>query len=492
MRKPLILAVALVAFFAAGAGAQTLIGTMNGASEAPGPGDPDGFGLAGFRFEGTSVQYSMMVKNIAAPTASHIHRGTAGNPGPVVITLASSFPNNAATGTASASAALIDEIRRNPSGFYVNVHNADFPNGAIRSQLSSGAFAFATGAQEVPGPGDTDGSGMAVFTLSAGGATLDFSAMVQNIDAPTASHIHRGASTVAGPVVITLASSYPDNMATGSAPVPPNILDELIANPTNFYFNVHNGAFGGGAIRGALQLAPFAENYYFPVVGHADGVNNTRFVSDVRAVNTGTSPATVTLEYFASSPTGIAAATASKGVTVAPGAEVVLNDVVASELSATGLGALKIGASSALPTGVRVFNDLRPIDGGTTGFFIRPKGISEAAVSGTLLFLSQASGANVTAGVGFRTNIGWFNPNPASSGATFQARRASDGTVLGSVDVGIAGLSQLQQAVFSLISTVAAGDQAQEDFYVTWTSTLPIFVYGAVVDNRTGDVVYVD
>jgi predicted acetyltransferase len=29
-------------------------------------------------------------------------------------------------------------------------------------------------------------------------------------------------------------------------------------------------------------------------------------------------------------------------------------------------------------------------------------------------------------------------------------------------------------------------------FYVTWTSTRPIFVYGAVVDNKTGDVVYVD
>jgi hypothetical protein len=60
------------------------------------------------------------------------------------------------------------------------------------------------------------------------------------------------------------------------------------------------------------------------------------------------------------------------------------------------------------------------------------------------------------------------------------------------VDVGIAGLSQLQQAVFSLISSVPAAERAQADFYVTWTSTIPIFVYGAVVDNKTADVVYVD
>ncbi|MEO8349188.1 MAG: CHRD domain-containing protein, partial [Acidobacteriota bacterium] len=204
MRKSVFLVLVLVSGLAAAAGAQTLVAVLNGANEAPGPGDSDGFGLAGLRLEGTSVVFNMMVKDIATPTASHIHRGAAGVPGPVIITLASSFPNNSASGVASASATLIDEIRNNPEGFYVNVHNAGFPGGAVRGQLSSGAFAVATGAAEVPGPGDTDGSGMAVFTGGEGG-TLNYSAMVQNVDAPSASHIHRGASTVAGPVVITLA-----------------------------------------------------------------------------------------------------------------------------------------------------------------------------------------------------------------------------------------------------------------------------------------------
>ena len=35
----------------------------------------------------------------------------------------------------SVSDDLIDEIRRSPRGFYVNVHTADYPNGAIRGQL---------------------------------------------------------------------------------------------------------------------------------------------------------------------------------------------------------------------------------------------------------------------------------------------------------------------------------------------------------------------
>jgi len=491
MRKSLFLALVLVSCLVAAAGGQTLVGVMNGASEAPGPGDPDGFGLAGFRFEGTTVFYAMQVKNIGAPNASHIHRGVAGQPGPVVIGLASAFPNNTASGSVTATAAIIEEIRRNPAGFYVNVHNPEYPNGAIRAQLSTGAFAVATGAAERPGPGDADGAGMAVFTTSGGGTTLNYAAIVQDIGTPNNSHIHRGDATIPGPVVVQLATTYPDNMATGSVTITQALLEEILGNPANFYFNVHNPEYPGGALRGTLDLALVAEAYYFPVVGRVDGLNNTRFVSDARVVNTASSPAVITFDFYPSNPAGLSTAI-SRTVAVAPGAELVVNDVVGSQFSANGLGALKIGASHAVAAGVRVFNDLRAIAGGTTGFFIRPKGISEAGTSGVLLFLSQASGADIAAGLGFRSNVGWFNPNPAPVGATFQARRASDGSLLGSVDVGINGLSQAQQAVFQLISTVAAADQAQTDFYISWTATGPLFVYGAVVDNKTGDVVYVD
>jgi hypothetical protein len=31
---------------------------------------------------------------------------------------------------------LIKELRKSPDQFYVNVHNADFPPGALRGQLS--------------------------------------------------------------------------------------------------------------------------------------------------------------------------------------------------------------------------------------------------------------------------------------------------------------------------------------------------------------------
>jgi CHRD domain len=480
----------LVLGLASAAAGQTLVGVLNGTNEFPGPGDSDGFGLAGFRFEGNTISYSIMIQHLTTPTASHIHRGAAGVAGPVVVTLASSFPNNFASGTATASADLIDEIRNNPAGFYVNVHNADFPNGAIRSQLSTGSFAVANGASEFPGPGDTDGLGMAVFTGS--GTTVNFNALEQNIAAPTASHIHRGAPGVAGPVVITLANSYPGDRATGSVVVSQSLLDEIVGNPSGFYFNIHNADFPNGAIRGQLNLAPYTFATYFPIVGKAAGLNNTQFVADLRIINTNASPSSVLLEFFPSGPAGNTGPSATKAMTIAPGAEAVVNDVVSSQFSATGLGALKVGNDGGLALGVRVFNDLRPINQGTTGFFVPPREIFEAGTVGFLPFLSQASNADIQAGLGFRSNIGWLNPNMLPATATFQAHRASDGALLGSVSTTIAGLSQLQQAVFSLISSVAAADQEQADFYVSWTSSLPIYVYGAVVDNKTGDVVYID
>lgn len=487
MRKVVFLAVALAVGLAAFAGAQTYVGVLNGVAEFPGPGDADGFGLAGFRIEGNTISFAIMIQHLNPTVASHIHRGGIGVDGPVVVTLASDYPNNFASGTATASAALIDEIRRNPSGFYVNVHTGDFPNGAIRAQLSTGAFAVANGASEFPGPGDADGLGIVVLTSSG-----TFTALEQNIAAPTASHIHRGVPGVPGPVVITLANSYPGDRATGNLTADPALLAEINGNPAGFYFNIHNADFPNGAIRGQLNLAPYAFAVNFPVVGRVDGLNNTKFVADLRIVNTGATPAPVLLEFFPAGAAGNSAASATKGLTIAPGAEAVVNDVVGTQFSANGLGALKVGMDGSLVTGVRVFNDQRPTNQGTAGFFIRPQGLFDAATRGVLPFLSQASTDDIQAGVGFRSNIGWFNPNAAPVGATFEARRASDGSLLGSVSLTINGLSQLQQAVFQLISNVAAADSVQSDFYVTWTSTVPIHVYAAVVDNKTGDVVYVD
>ncbi|HKX23019.1 MAG TPA: CHRD domain-containing protein [Rhizorhapis sp.] len=110
-----------------------------------------------------------------------------------------------------------------------------------------------TGAQEVPKPGDPDGSGR--FEVSISDRVDQFCYEfkdVRGIGTPTAAHIHRGASGVAGPVVVPLDPPGGGN-SKGCKDVPEAIADEIKANPTSFYVNVHNAEFPDGAIRGQLR-----------------------------------------------------------------------------------------------------------------------------------------------------------------------------------------------------------------------------------------------
>jgi hypothetical protein len=44
--------------------------------------------------------------------------------------------------------------------------------------------------------------------------------------------------------------------SSGCATVAPELFNEIAANPGNFYVNVHNAEFPGGAVRGQLSIAP--------------------------------------------------------------------------------------------------------------------------------------------------------------------------------------------------------------------------------------------
>jgi hypothetical protein len=108
---------------------------LSGANE-PGGGDPNGAGLARIEINDTTntVCTDLEVRQIEQATAAHIHRGASGVNGPPVITL--DVPDdNDSDDCDEVPDALVDEIRNNPGGFYVNVHTADFPDGAIRGQL---------------------------------------------------------------------------------------------------------------------------------------------------------------------------------------------------------------------------------------------------------------------------------------------------------------------------------------------------------------------
>jgi len=113
--------------------------TLSGANEVP-PADPDGTGTATVTVDNATSQlcYTLAVQNIALPAAAaHIHRGAAGVKGDVVVPFdVSPDASGNATSCVSVDAALLQEIANNPAGFYVNVHSSEFPDGAVRGQVS--------------------------------------------------------------------------------------------------------------------------------------------------------------------------------------------------------------------------------------------------------------------------------------------------------------------------------------------------------------------
>jgi hypothetical protein len=108
---------------------------MNGAQEVPGPGDPDGSGTAVVTVDTVTgdICFELAVRNIEPAAAAHIHQAEQGAPGPIVVTLTP--PTGGSSSGCVVDLTQAQAIAADPSAYYVNVHNADFPDGAVRGQL---------------------------------------------------------------------------------------------------------------------------------------------------------------------------------------------------------------------------------------------------------------------------------------------------------------------------------------------------------------------
>lgn len=125
-----------------------------GATSSAMVGDPDGratiyvFGIDG---DPLTLCYTIVdVKRIGEidmppgnGRAAHIHEGERGTNGGVVANLA--WPQNGQAGDCltegeagkfpTGEFGIVQRILNNPSRFYVNIHNAEYPAGAVRGQL---------------------------------------------------------------------------------------------------------------------------------------------------------------------------------------------------------------------------------------------------------------------------------------------------------------------------------------------------------------------
>ena len=233
----------------------------------------------------------------------HIHSGTAGNNGPVVIGTALSAANTLlvkaggdvvslpvqVTGDGAALTALRG-LFADPSQYYVNIHTVpEYPGGIMRGQLRRAVGAMSMGfmssANEVPAnPNDASGTStvVAIATFDDAGALATgetyFYTTYNISDGGTFNgfHIHPGTAGNNGPAALPaplpagttvsptggVLGPYYTEINLTNAPMVQTFLN-LFTNPSADYINVHTSpAHTGGAMRAQLRNA---EQVVFPV-----------------------------------------------------------------------------------------------------------------------------------------------------------------------------------------------------------------------------------
>jgi hypothetical protein len=111
---------------------------FSGGQVVPGTGDPDGTGgvLVALGRKSGSFCFFADTANISTPlTGVHLHRGASGQVGEVVVELHGSTNDPDSSGCFTIDREQVRDISRFRHNYYIDIHNEEFPGGALRAQL---------------------------------------------------------------------------------------------------------------------------------------------------------------------------------------------------------------------------------------------------------------------------------------------------------------------------------------------------------------------
>jgi hypothetical protein len=223
---------------------------------------------------------------------------------------------------------------------------------------------------------------------------------------------------------------------------------------------------------------------YIPASAHVSGASGTNWRTDLELLNPGTERSTVTVSLLRAGQANLSPT--QRTINIAAGQTARYTDVLSSLFGFSGAAALRIVNSDGMVAVTsRTYN---LTTGGTYGQFVggvlNPTAI-HAGQEGRIVQLTHNRGSNT----GFRTNIGFVNVEDTAT--TVEVRLyTSGGSFLGSRSYTLSAYEFRQ--IDKIFQQVTGGD-VDEGYAVLSTPTAggAFFAYATVIDNRTGDPIYV-
>lgn len=288
-----------------------------------------------------------------------------------------------------------------------------FAAAAARAQTYG---AVMTGSQERPTPTTSAGWGNATVTFDSTRANVTVTVTIKNLTGPpTLAHIHEKAagSDVGSPAInlIVGATTFAGGKLTGTFPVDAALAGRIVANPANFYVNVHTATSPGGEIRG--DLTPVS-GQFITYAGELRGGNETPPTSSTAVgayfitIDTVNKTLTWDVTTNVSSPTlahihpGAAGTTGSPLITFASGASAFTSGRTSGTTSISGLSEANFNALLTTPQNFYVNVHSTTNGGGEIRGQLAPAAESDMAVAGRV---TNALGQT------FVTDARVFNPS---------------------------------------------------------------------------------
>jgi len=230
--------------------------------------------------------------------------------------------------------------------------------------------------------------------------------------------------------------------------------------------------------------ASAGESLYIPGSAHVNGAGGTHWRTDLEVHNPGSTDASFMIELLKrgkENPSPV-----SKSFTLAAGRSARYTDALDTLFGFTGAAALRITPSSGVITVTsRTYNAAAK---GSYGQFIPAVAATEAVGTGEPVPLAQLS-QSATTSSGYRTNIGVVNTSATPMTVVIDLYDGN-GSKLGAKNVDLKAYEYIQ--VDRIFSPVTPG--TLDDCYAILSTATPkasFLAYGSVVDNRSGDPVYV-